>query len=189
LIHFYKRLLCVMLFGGKAGGPAPPKPPTVDQLLDDLKSADLNDPVYNLSSDILGGLIDEGGKGDDLSDPNVLYNKVIEYVGSAGVIDQLCTKISRGTDALEESHQELKKLAEEVQNNLKGIKDSACGEPYQPKSSTVPPPKDTDREGVKETVREQTSDNDSDKVSESGKTSGSGETSDKESDKEEEDLC
>jgi len=184
---------CVM-FGGKTGGPAPPRPPTVDQLLDDLKSADLHDPVYNLSRDILGGLIDEEGKGGDLADPNVLYNKVIEYVGSAGDIDQLCTKISRGTDALEESHQELKKLAEEVQNNLKGIKDPGAGKPFQPESIALGP-KDTAEENHQAIVSKQTNDIESDQISESDKIRESGQIgesdqiSDKGSEKEEEDLC
>jgi len=124
-----------MVFGGKASArPKLPQPPTVDQLLEDLKAADLNEPVYNLSRELLGGLIDESEKEEDLSDPNLLYKKVVEYVGSADSLEKLGTKISQETKALQESHQDLKKLAEEVQNNLKRIKDSGLRE-----RSTVEP--------------------------------------------------
>lgn len=94
-----------MVFGRKVAEPVRPSPPTVDQILEDLKSADPLDPVYTLSKQLLGGLINEDSEGDDLSNPNVLYRKVSEYVASADKLDELSTTISQGTDSLTQSHQ------------------------------------------------------------------------------------
>ena len=94
-----------MVFGRKVTEPVRPSPPTVDQILEDLKSADPVDPVYTLSKQLLGGLINEDSEGDDLSNPNVLYKKVSEYVASADKLDELSTTISQGTDSLTQSHQ------------------------------------------------------------------------------------
>ena len=39
-----------------------------------MKAAEVSDPVYQLSSELLTGLVDEGEVGDtDLSNPNTFY--------------------------------------------------------------------------------------------------------------------
>ena len=94
-----------MVFGRKLAEPVRPSAPTVDQILEDLQSAEPGDTVYTLSRELLGGLINEDSEGEELSNPNVLYRKVTEYVISADRLDELSTTISQGTDSLSQSHQ------------------------------------------------------------------------------------
>ena len=67
----------------------------------------------------------------------------------------------------------MKKLAEEVQNNLKGIKDPGAGKPFQPESTALGP-KDTAEENHQAIVSKQTNDIESDQISESDKIRESG---------------
>lgn len=112
----------VMVFGRKSRGPDKPNPPDVELILEDLKAADYNDPVYALSTDLIGGLLHEEAEEDDLSNPNVLYRKVVEYVGTAERLNDLGEDIAQKTKSLVESHQDLKNLASEVQKRLENIK-------------------------------------------------------------------
>ena len=102
---YYISDIYVMVFGRKLAEPVRPSAPTVDQILEDLQSAEPGDTVYTLSRELLGGLINEDSEGEELSNPNVLYRKVTEYVISADRLDELSTTISQGTDSLSQSHQ------------------------------------------------------------------------------------
>eukprot|EP00088_Acartia_fossae_P032949 TRINITY_DN33714_c0_g1_i1.p1 TRINITY_DN33714_c0_g1~~TRINITY_DN33714_c0_g1_i1.p1 ORF type:complete len:163 (-),score=38.43 TRINITY_DN33714_c0_g1_i1:318-806(-) len=121
-----------MVFGRKAGKSGagrgtPPKPPNVDQILQDLQVTDDKDPVYQLSRDLVGQLVPEDGTGDNIDDPNVFYRKITEYINTADNLDNLCTKISNGTEALAQSHQDLQTLGKEVQRKLEKIKRGKTG--------------------------------------------------------------
>ena len=75
-----------MVFGRKKSlVPTRPVPPNIDQILEDLKSAGPEDPVFLLNPGLTEELLEDapqtGDKqGDvteeDLADPNFLYHKV-----------------------------------------------------------------------------------------------------------------
>ena len=113
-----------MVLGRKSPIVERPSPPGVDEILEDLQNAKDSDPVYALSRELLGGLLVEGGDGQDLNDPDVFYRKVTEYIETADRLDLLSIKISAGTDSLVQSHQELKDLSKEIQGKLEDIRDT-----------------------------------------------------------------
>jgi len=124
-----------MVFGWRASKVAAtqrPKAPGVEEILTDLESTDSNDPVFALSSDLLKGWLEKENSGsEDISDPNVLYDKVTNYVNSKEKLKDLESKILSGTESLEHSLIDLKQLAKEVQLNLEAVKNNQAVEPTQ----------------------------------------------------------
>jgi len=122
-----------MVFGWRASKVAAtqrPKAPGVEEILTDLESTDSNDPVFALSSDLLKGWLEKENSGsEDISDPNVLYDKVTNYVNSKEKLKDLESKILSGTESLEHSLIDLKQLAKEVQLNLEAVKNNQAQEP------------------------------------------------------------
>jgi len=122
-----------MVFGWRASKVAAtqrPKAPGVEEILADLESTDSNDPVFALSSDLLKGWLEKENSGsEDISDPNVLYDKVTNYVNSKEKLKDLESKILSGTESLEHSLIDLKQLAKEVQLNLEAVKNNQALEP------------------------------------------------------------
>merc|ERR1711874_688659 len=55
---------------------------------------------------------------DDLGDPNILYRKVVEYVGAGTKVDTLGERIRTGFDTLLTSQKELEQLTQEVRGQV-----------------------------------------------------------------------
>jgi len=111
-----------MVFGRKKSvTPARPVPPTVDQILEDLRTTSDTDPVYNkLDQGLLQEIIETPAEKegevteDDLGDPNILYQKVVEYISTGNKVDTLGERIRTGYDTLLNSQKELEQLTQEV---------------------------------------------------------------------------
>ena len=108
-----------MVFGRKAA-PAKPTPPTVDQILEDLKSAEPDDPVYTLNPTLTRDIIEE----DPESEVNKNYADVIGYVAKEKKLKQLQEKVSSGFETLVSSKKELEKVTSDVQSQLSTIKEA-----------------------------------------------------------------
>lgn len=108
-----------MVFGRKTA-PAKPSPPTVDQILEDLKSAEPDDPVYTLNPTLTRDIIEE----DPESEVNKNYSDVIGYVAKEKKIKQLEVKVNSGFETLVSSQKELEKVTSEVQSQLSNIKEA-----------------------------------------------------------------
>lgn len=112
-----------MVFGRRAVKTCiRPAPPGVDDILADLEAADSKDPVFALSTDLLNGWLETTSTGADISNPNILYNKVNDYINSKDNLENLEKEVLQGTESLEKSLVELKALAKEVQGNLEKVK-------------------------------------------------------------------
>lgn len=123
-----------MVFGRKiASSPARPRPPSVEEILEDLKAARPEDPVYahnqELTRDLVDNISEEGESGE--SNPHVLYKKVIEYVAAADQLAILSQEVTSGVDSLVASHDSLKELEAEVKDQVKAIREAnrAVGQP------------------------------------------------------------
>ena len=108
-----------MVFGRKAA-PAKPSPPTIDQILEDLKSAEPDDPVYTLNPTLTSDIIEE----DPESEPNKNYSDVIGYVAKVKKLNNLQEKVTSGFDSLVSSKKELEKVTSEVEGQLNSIKEA-----------------------------------------------------------------
>ena len=93
-----------------------PSPPNVEQILEDLKSADPEDPVFTLNPDILNQA--ESSESD--SDKN--YKSVLAYVAQEKKITKLQDKISQDFDTLVGAQKELESVSTEVASQLDNIK-------------------------------------------------------------------
>lgn len=112
-----------MVFGRRAVRTCiRPAPPGVDDILADLEATDSKDPVFTLSTDLLNGWLETTSTGTDISDPNILYSKVNEYINSKDKLENLEKEVLQGTQSLEKSLVDLKALAKEVQGNLEKVK-------------------------------------------------------------------
>lgn len=119
------------MFGRKVvASPARPRPPSVEEILEDLKAADPEDPVYALNQELTRDLVEqfseEGEAASDLTNPHVLYRKVIQYVASADQLSALSKEVTRGVDSLVASHDSLKELEAEVKGQVRAIREANC---------------------------------------------------------------
>lgn len=117
-----------MVFGRKKSNtPAVPVPPSVEQILDDLRAAPNNDPVYSLNPELLEELVDPPPEDEfdpeDLSNPSALCQKVAEYVAARDTIGTLAERIGAGFEALVCSQAELEQLTGQVQAQLDAIRE------------------------------------------------------------------
>jgi len=108
-----------MVFGRKAE-LVKPSPPTVEQILEDLQTAESDDPVYTVSTNIARDIIEE----DPESDVNKNYLSVIDYSNNQKKLKQLEVKVNTGFEALESSQRDLEKLTSEVEEQLSNIKET-----------------------------------------------------------------
>jgi hypothetical protein len=117
-----------MVFGRRTAKPCiRPAPPGVEHILADLEATDSKDPVFALSTDLLSDWLETTSTSSKTSDPNVLYNKVTEYINSKGKLENLEKQVVQGTESLEKSLVDLKDLAREVQANLEKVRDQSSG--------------------------------------------------------------
>jgi len=188
-----------MVFGRKKSlVPTRPVPPNIDQILEDLKSAGPEDPVFLLNPGLTEELLEDAPEtadkqGDvteeDLADPNFLYHKVIEYVSAGGKVEELSQRIICGFDTLLASKRELEELTEQVKCQVEEAKRrrKTVGQLDQPNLPLHPPVRQVEQQHSEspppESLEEQVdsdpaSRQDSQELVESAQTSDS-----------EEDLC
>jgi len=125
-----------------------PAAPGVDQILADLEAAGPQDPVFALSTDLLNDWLETTSTGNDISDPNVLYNKVTEYINSKSKLEVLEKEVVQGTQSLEKSLLDLKELAKEVQANLEKAKNP--NKDFKPTTNSVSEEKEVNSESDKQ---------------------------------------
>ena len=108
-----------MVFGRKATEDTlvKPTPPNVEKILEDLKKAESEDPVFTLSPSVLSQVED---KADTDADKN--YSDVIAYVAKEKQINHLQKKIFSGFETLQNSQKELETVSNEVAEQLGNIK-------------------------------------------------------------------
>ena len=108
-----------MVFGRKTTEDTlvKPTPPNVDKILEDLKRAEPEDPVFTLSPSVLAE-VEEKAETD--ADKN--YSDVIAYVAKEKQITSLQEKIFSGFDILQNSQKELEAVSNEVAEQLDNIK-------------------------------------------------------------------
>ena len=109
-----------MVFGRKAleDTLVKPSPPTVDQILEDLKCADPEDPVYTLDPNNLT----EAATEETESDAEKNYSDVIAYVAKEKGLNNLQEKIFADFDTLLNSQKELQTVSGQVAEQLENIK-------------------------------------------------------------------
>ena len=108
-----------MVFGRKSAEDTlvKPTPPNVDKILEDLKRAEPEDPVFTLSPSVLAE-VEEKAETD--ADKN--YSDVIAYVAKEKQITSLQEKISSGFDILQSSQKDFESVSNEVAEQLEQIK-------------------------------------------------------------------
>ena len=108
-----------MVFGRKATEDTlvKPTPPNVEKILEDLKKAESEDPVFTLSPSVLSQVED---KVETDADKN--YSDVIAYVAKEKQINHLQKKIFSGFETLQNSQKELETVSNEVAEQLGNIK-------------------------------------------------------------------
>ena len=108
-----------MVFGRKSE-LVKPSPPSVEQILEDLQTAESDDPVYTVSTNVARDIIEE----DPDSDVNKNYLSVIDYLSNQKKLKQLEVKVNTGFESLESSQRDLEKLTSEVEELLRNIKET-----------------------------------------------------------------
>ena len=108
-----------MVFGRKATEDTlvKPTPPNVEKILEDLKKAESEDPVFTLSPSVLSQVED---KVETDADKN--YSDVIAYVAKEKQLNHLQKKIFSGFETLQNSQKELETVSNEVAEQLGNIK-------------------------------------------------------------------
>ena len=111
-----------MVFGRKVTAEEAclkPSPPSVDQILEDLKAADPDDPVFRLNP---SKLAEDNEDSDETKDYEKNFRDVTEYVSQEKIIIQLQDRIQQGFDNLVSSQQELESVSASVASQLETIK-------------------------------------------------------------------
>ena len=108
-----------MVFGRKATEDTlvKPCPPSVDQILEDLKSAEPEDPVFTLNPSLLTEV-----SLNTETDADRNYSDVIAYVAKEKQINNLQEKLFSGFDILQKTQKELETASNEVAEQLDNIK-------------------------------------------------------------------
>ena len=108
-----------MVFGRKATEDTlvKPCPPNVDQILEDLKSAEPEDPVFTLNPSLLTEV-----SLNTETDADRNYSDVIAYVAKEKQINNLQEKLFSGFDILQNTQKELETASNEVAEQLDNIK-------------------------------------------------------------------
>ena len=108
-----------MVFGRKATEDTlvKPCPPNVDQILEDLKSAEPEDPVFTLNPSLLTEV-----SFNTETDADRNYSDVIAYVAKEKQINNLQEKLFSGFDILQNTQKDLETASNEVAEQLDNIK-------------------------------------------------------------------
>ena len=94
-----------------------PAPPNIDQILEDLKNADRQDPIFTLNPG-------EVFKEDSSSEASKVYEEVTAYVSKEKQISLLQENITAGFESLVTSQGKLKEASAEIDQKLSKIKSS-----------------------------------------------------------------
>ena len=108
-----------MVFGYKPSEDTlqKPTPPNIDQILEDLQSADCQDPIFTLNP---GQVLKE----DSGTGPSKIYEEVTAYVSKEKEISLLQEKITSGFESLVSSQGKLKEASAEIDHKLTKIKET-----------------------------------------------------------------
>ena len=104
-----------MVFGRKSA-PVKPKPPGVEEILEDLSKAAPIDPLFTLVPSVAKDLIAE-----EEVEENKSYQQVAEYLACEETLNQLQHRVTEGFSELVTS-QELGQVTEEVEKQLESLR-------------------------------------------------------------------
>ena len=110
-----------MVFGRKKAAVETrekPQPPNVEEILEDLREAGAEDPVFALNP----SLQSENSESDIEKEVKQNYSDVTEYLNKEKKILELRRKISTGFNTLESSQKDLEKISVEVATSLENIR-------------------------------------------------------------------
>ena len=110
-----------MVFGRKKAAVETiekPQPPNVEEILEDLREAGAEDPVFTLNP----SLQSENSESDIEKEVKQNYSDVTEYLNKEKKIIELRKKISTGFITLEASQKDLEKISVEVATSLENIR-------------------------------------------------------------------
>ena len=105
-----------MVFGRKSA-PVKPKPPGVEEILEDLSKASPTDPLFTLVPSVAKDLI----AGEEVEE-NKRYQQVAEYLSCEETLNQLQHRVSEGFAELVASQKELGQVTEEVETQLESLR-------------------------------------------------------------------
>ena len=105
-----------MVFGRKSA-PVKPKPPGVEEILEDLSKAAPSDPLFTLVPSVAKELIAE-----EEIEENKRYQQVAEYLSCEESLNQLQHKVTEGFAQLVSSQKELGQVTEEVETQLESLR-------------------------------------------------------------------
>ena len=105
-----------MVFGRKSA-PVKPKPPGVEEILEDLSKAAPSDPLFTLVPSVAKELIAE-----EEIEENKRYQQVAEYLSCEESLNQLQQKVTEGFAQLVSSQKELGQVTEEVETQLESLR-------------------------------------------------------------------
>ena len=106
----------MMVFGRKSA-PVKPKPPGVEEILEDLSKAAPTDPLFTLVPSVAKDLIAE-----EEIEENTCYQQVAEYLSCEETLNQLQHKVTEGFAELVASQKELGQVTEEVETQLESLR-------------------------------------------------------------------
>ena len=105
-----------MVFGRKSA-PVKPKPPGVEEILEDLSKAAPIDPLFTLVPSVAKDLIAE-----EEVEENKSYQQVAEYLACEETLNQLQHRVTEGFSELVTSQKELGQVTEEVEKQLESLR-------------------------------------------------------------------
>ena len=106
----------MMVFGRKSA-PVKPKPPGVEEILEDLSKAEPTDPLFTLVPSVAKDLIAE-----EEIEENKQYQQVAEYLSCEETLNQLQHRVTEGFAELVASQKELGQVTEEVETQLESLR-------------------------------------------------------------------
>ena len=105
-----------MVFGRKSA-PVKPKPPGVEEILEDLSKAGPTDPLFTLVPSVAKDLIAE-----EEAEEKGGYEQVAEYLSCEEALDHLQHRVTEGFAQLVSSQKELGQVTEEVETQLESLR-------------------------------------------------------------------
>ena len=106
----------MMVFGRKSA-PVKPKPPGVEEILEDLSKAAPTDPLFTLVPSVAKDLIAE-----EEIEENKRYLQVAEYLSCEETLNRLQHSVTEGFAELVASQKELGQVTEEVETQLESLR-------------------------------------------------------------------
>ena len=131
----------VMVFGRKSA-PVKPKPPGVDEILEDLSKAAPIDPLFSLVPNVAKDLV--SNEEDSAEDKR--YEQVAKYLSCEDALDQLQHKVTEVFGELVTSQKELAQVTSEVETQLESLRTARAqlGVPKEELVSKEPVQEDTE---------------------------------------------